>query len=218
LAFNANINQNPWWTLTAPVDLTASLAIPPLQLTSPTLHVYQHTFPIANAGGPIGGGGVAFDGSPGTGAPPVTLGPYTMTPFGSDPRATATQVSDVAGPTGTVSFAPTLDHEIATGPAWTTWSNGYTGDVYVTTGSTITISLPAGTKAFYFYAEPQQFQPFSVEAVTSDGTDSQPITVQGQGGAQYFGFYATGATDLSSITVTCADLSGFAVGEFGIGS
>jgi hypothetical protein len=59
LAFNADISKNPWWTLTAPVDLTASIAIPPLKLTSPTLHVYQHTFPITDAGGPFGtnGGG-----------------------------------------------------------------------------------------------------------------------------------------------------------------
>ena len=183
--------------------------------TLATADLYHHDFYNHCSAAPTR---VVFDGSPGIGTPPVTLGPYTMAPFVSDPQATATQVSDVAGPTGTVSFAPTLDHELATTPSWSTWSNGYTSDVYGTTGSTITISLPAGTKAFYFYAEPQQFQPFSVEAVTSDGTDSQPITVQGQGGAQYFGFYATGATDLSSLTVTCADPNGFAVGEFGIAS
>jgi hypothetical protein len=54
LAFNADIHNNPWWTLAAPVDLTASIAIPTLKLTSPTLHIYKHTFPVANAGGPLG--------------------------------------------------------------------------------------------------------------------------------------------------------------------
>jgi hypothetical protein len=57
LAFNADISKNPWWTLTAPVNLTASIAIPPLKLSSPTLHVYQHSFSLANAAGPFGGVG-----------------------------------------------------------------------------------------------------------------------------------------------------------------
>jgi hypothetical protein len=40
--------------------------------------------------------------------------------------------------------------------------------------------------------------------------------VQGEAGAQYFGFYGNGSATLSSITVTTADPTGFAVGEFGI--
>jgi Putative Ig domain len=56
LAFDADVNGNPWWTLGAPVDLTAKLAVPALNLSSPTLHVYQHTFPLANAAGSFGGG------------------------------------------------------------------------------------------------------------------------------------------------------------------
>jgi hypothetical protein len=41
--------------------------------------------------------------------------------------------------------------------------------------------------------------------------------VQGDSGAQYFGFYATGTLNLALITVsTTADAGGFAVGEFGI--
>ncbi len=40
--------------------------------------------------------------------------------------------------------------------------------------------------------------------------------MQGDAGAQYFGFYGTGAATLASITVTTADPTGFAVGEFGI--
>ncbi len=72
LALGANIHQNPWWTLTAPVDLTASIAIPPLKLTSPTLHVYQRTFNLADAGGPFGGGaGGGAGGSGSSGSGPV---------------------------------------------------------------------------------------------------------------------------------------------------
>jgi len=40
--------------------------------------------------------------------------------------------------------------------------------------------------------------------------------VQGDSGAQYFGFYGTGDATIASITITCNDTSGFAVGEFGI--
>lgn len=52
--FNADIAQNPWWSLDVPVDLTASISIAPLNLTSPELHVYQRSFPIADAGGGFG--------------------------------------------------------------------------------------------------------------------------------------------------------------------
>jgi len=55
LDLEADTSANPWWTLTAPVDLTASLTVPDLDLSSPTLHVYQHTFTLATAGGPLGG-------------------------------------------------------------------------------------------------------------------------------------------------------------------
>ena len=159
-------------------------------------------------------GSIAFDGSPGTAAPPATLGPYTMTPFGNDGRADGT-VSDVPDPAGTIGFSPSLSHT-KVGVGWATWSHGYTGDVYFTGGTQITITLPAGTKAFYFYAEPDQFAVFSVEATAQDGTTSGPVPVQGDSGAQYFGFYGTGAATLASITVTSADPTGFAVGEFGI--
>jgi Putative Ig domain len=74
LALNANIAGNPWWSLTAPVDLTAGLAIPALDLKSPTLHVYRHTFPIANAGGPFGrGGGSGGAGGGGSAGASVTV-------------------------------------------------------------------------------------------------------------------------------------------------
>jgi hypothetical protein len=160
-------------------------------------------------------GSITFDGSPGTAAPPATLGPYTMTPFGDDARPEFGTVSDVPDPAGTIGFSPALSHRQVPG-SWATWSHGYTSDVYATGGTQITISLPAGTKAFYFYAEPQQFAVFSVQATAQDGTTSGPIPVQGQAGAQYFGFYGTGSATLASITVTTADPTGFAVGEFGI--
>jgi hypothetical protein len=165
---------------------------------------------------------IVFDGSPGTAAPPSTLGPYTMTAFGPDPRplCAGPVVTDVPDPAGTITFSQALQHDQATGPCWATWSHGYTGDVYDTIGSVdptaVTITLPAGTRAFYLYAEPNVFDVFDITATAQDGTTST-IPVQGNAGAQYFGFYATGTLNLASITVsTTADAGGFAVGEFGI--
>ena len=143
---------------------------------------------------------IVFDGSPGAGAPPATLGPYTMTPFGLDPQTIGVNVPGVSDPAGTIGFTPDLNHD-RIGQGWATWSHGYTGDVYDTfdNGSEdptqATITLPAGTKAFYFYAEPQQFALLQIQATAQDGTTSGPIDVQGFAGAQYFGFYGTGDCD-----------------------
>ena len=54
LEFAADPAADPWWALTIPVDLTASIAIRTLGLESPQLHVYQRDFTIADAGGPFG--------------------------------------------------------------------------------------------------------------------------------------------------------------------
>jgi hypothetical protein len=160
-------------------------------------------------------GSIIFDGSPGTGGPPSTLGPYTMTPFGADPQPLFTDVGGVAGPTGSsVVFGAPMQH-VQIGNGWATWSNGYTGDVYWTGGAaSASVSLPSGTSAFYLYAEPNPFSDFQITAYAQDGTSSPAITVNGNAGAQYFGFYATGGQTIASITITSA--IDFAIGEFGI--
>lgn len=161
-------------------------------------------------------GSVVFSDAPGTSAPPPKLGPYAMTAFASDTQPGGSDVNGVAAPDGTLGFSPALDHELV-GGGWNTWSNGYTGDVYATGSDAITLTLPAATNAFYFYAEPEQYQVFTITATNSDGTTSGDVPVQGQGGAEYFGFYSTDSSSpLTSITVTTADPDGFAVGEFGI--
>jgi hypothetical protein len=160
--------------------------------------------------------GIAFDGSPGTAAPPATLGPYTMTPFGPDPQPTGTTVTGVSDPAGTITFSQPLTHSTV-GNGWATWSHGYTGDVYHNgDGSAITITMPAGTKAFYLYAEPNTFNVFDVQATAQDGTTSGPVQVQGNSGAKYFGFYGTGDAEIATITVTTTDTTGLGIGEFGI--
>jgi hypothetical protein len=159
-------------------------------------------------------GAITFDDSPGTSAPASTLGPYSMTPFSADAQAFGT-VSSVSAPGGaSVAFAPDVDH-VQVGNGWATWSNGYAGDVYWTNGATsVTMTMPAGTKAFYFYAEPDPFATFDITATTQDGSSSGVIPVDGFAGASYFGFYASGSSSLETITVTSS--VDFAIGEFGI--
>lgn len=151
----------------------------------------------------------------GTAAPPPTLGPYTMTPFPADARPEYAIVTSVASPLGgSVGFSPSLDHRII-GSGWTTWSQGYTGDVYYTGSGTfsVTLTMPAQTGAFYLYAEPNLYQLYNITATADDGT-SVMQAVQGNSGASYYGFYGTGGSTIDSITVTST--TDFAVGEFGI--
>jgi hypothetical protein len=49
LQFSADTDEDPWWTLTAPVDLTASLKAPILKLNSGELSLYHHEFLLAQA-------------------------------------------------------------------------------------------------------------------------------------------------------------------------
>lgn len=158
---------------------------------------------------------ITFDGSPGTAAPPSTLGGYSMTSFGDDTRSIPATVSSAPGPNGDVSFSPSLTH-YEVGSGWATWSHGYTGDVYMG-GTSVTMTMPSNTLAFYFYSEPNVFATFSITATADDGTTSGPISVQGHGGAKYFGFYATGGDKIASISVSIPSTAlGFAVGDFGI--
>jgi hypothetical protein len=137
-----------------------------------------------------------------------------MTPFADDIRATNFDVTTVASPLGgDVGFSVAVSHrEIGSG--WVSWSHGYTGDVYYSNGATsVTLTLPAQTGAFYFYAEPNPFAVHTITATSAGESISQDV--DGSGGASYYGFYTTDALDpILSITVSSA--VDFAVGEFGI--
>src|SRR5436190_12608886 len=162
-------------------------------------------------------GAVVFDGSPGTAAPPGTLGPYAMTQAAADPRPVDETVPGTALPDGTMDFSPSAIHMTTPDGGWATWSNNYAGDVYYDSGTTLTMTLPSGTGAFYFYAEPNAFATFTVQAVAQDGTTSGPVSVNGASGATYLGFYGMGGAQVHTITVTTdAAAQGFAVGEFGV--
>jgi hypothetical protein len=138
-----------------------------------------------------------------------------MTTFAPDSQPVGSDVDGVAAPDGTLGFSPALEHDLV-GDGWSTWSHGYTGDVYSTPSASITLTLPSATSAFYFYAEPEQYQVFTITATNSNGTTSGAVPVQGQAGAEYFGFYSTNSAPLTRITISTADPNGFAVGEFGI--
>jgi hypothetical protein len=160
--------------------------------------------------------GVTFDGSPGSSAPPSTLGGYSMTAFGDDSRSQYSTVSDAPGPNGDVGFSSSMTLYTA-GSGWNNWSHGYSGDVYHQTGTSVTMTLPENTVAFYFYSEVNLYTTATINATTDDGTSSGNISVTTPYGAKYFGFYGTGGSKISTITVTVPDgVYGFAVGEFGI--
>jgi hypothetical protein len=90
------------------------------------------------------------------------------------------------------------------------------------TGHHLTLTLPAGTVAFYFYAEPDSENPGWMIAEAEDGTEAE-LEVMAEGGAQYFGFYATNGVRISTLSIGTAPSNNhpadwFAVGEFGIAS
>lgn len=149
----------------------------------------------------------------GTAAPPGTLGSYTMTPFGPDGRPHFNDEVDVPSPLGgVVGFSSPANHR-AIGDGWATWSHGYTGDVYYTNGAlSISLIMPANTGAFYLYAEPNPFGPFTMTVTDSTGA-TITTTVEGDSGANGFGFY----TNMGSlVSISVSSTVDFAIGEFGI--
>ncbi|HXJ79773.1 MAG TPA: hypothetical protein VMS64_13965, partial [Candidatus Methylomirabilis sp.] len=127
----------------------------------------------------------------GTDPPPATIGSVPVTPFDLAPQA--------AIPDGTIVFAipgdpfggpvaVSLDALRLTVPdSWLTWSHGYVGPVFAFPDN-VTLLLPFPTRAFYVYVEPNFQDVFTVSATANDGTTSGPIDVNGDTGANGFGF------------------------------
>jgi hypothetical protein len=152
-----------------------------------------------------------------------------MTPF-TDTRACGSDVTGVPAPFGDeVTFDTTLSHRRVGADVpclWATWSHEYRGDVYVDypaegrDSTSITMTMPVGTRAFYFYAEPERFAVFNFIVTTSDGVtvfaSTADVPIQGQAGARGFGIFAAGTTIVSVVVSTESGANGFAVGEFGI--
>lgn len=238
--FEADIHASPWWKLQGCLQAGIGFVFDLLHINWSDPHLLNVCKTLLTASTPAptpppppttsgGGGGatppastITFDGSPGTGSPPETLGGFTMQPV-VDLEATelGEAVSEIEGPTGPITFAtPVTYYRVAEG--WETWSNGYTGAVFVGQANSngiaeATIELPPGTGAFYLYAEPDAFEDFNVMATAQDGTTSGPTTVFGEAGARYYGFYAACGSRIASITVTDGELDPeLGVGEFGI--
>ncbi|GAB3545948.1 T9SS type A sorting domain-containing protein [Spirosoma fluminis] len=171
---------------------------------------------------------IVFDGSPGGGSPPPTLGGYTMTSVTDSRAADRSEVSFVNSPLrGSIGFSPNflIVQPLPLNDAnwYFYWGNGYTGKVYANYGLTFTLTLPAGTKAFYFYAQPESIGTYKIQATTQNGTSSGEIQATGSSNsdiasAKYFGFYVNqpGVT-IETITITTENSNtGIGIGQFGI--
>ncbi|MDP5241382.1 hypothetical protein Q9Q94_17745 [Uliginosibacterium sp. 31-16] len=155
----------------------------------------------------------------GTTAPPTSMGGYTMQAFDQTAQnavANFANVTTIPGSPigGNLTLAASATKRTVPGGGWATWSHSYTGVVYYTASTTNTLTLPAGTAAFYLYAEPNSGT-VAITATTDSGASSGPISVVGTSGANGFGFAAPCGSTISTITVTQAS-SDFAIGEFGI--
>lgn len=166
-----------------------------------------------------------------TNAPESTLGGFTMSPLArTNPRfalVTSTSSSPSVGFNQgvyeTAAFDPSASPAQASPPYFGSWSHGYTGNVWHTSDSSntrsLTLTLPASTKAFYFYVQPVAF---GIVSITLDypGITSRSLSASGSTGAVYVGLHSDAGEDLTSIKITSEDTpagaSGFAVGEFGI--
>jgi PEP-CTERM motif-containing protein len=135
-------------------------------------------------------------------------------PNGSEPEFSI--ISTLSSSLGDLTFSPEVDKRFV-GSNWATWSNGYTGEVYFSQGSSsLTITLPSAISAFDFYAEPNLFDTFEIVATAQNGVSTTlSQLVNGDSGAKYFGFYATDGDLISSITITdpSGNADGFAVGQ-----
>jgi hypothetical protein len=155
----------------------------------------------------------------GPAAPPGMLGPYAMTPFPLDSQPQGSWTSAVVSPLGgTVDFSsPVMVCQAET--SWFDWGQGYTGSVYYTGGfyaggnlAYVTLTLPAGTAAFYVYAQPLHYATWQITAMAQDGT----AVTQDVYDAAGFWFYGTAGSVLQWITLSTAHMDGFGLGEFGI--
>lgn len=169
-------------------------------------------------------GEIVFDGVAGASAPPAVLGGYTMAPFGPDGAAQYSLVDAVPSPEGSsLGFGGNLK-VLGAGESTGGWTPAYGGHVYsqMAPYGPMTLTLPPGTKAFYFYAKPDPctgWWDYAISATTPDGTTSGLVQCGTNGqAARFFGFYTNGNGTIESITIQ-TDYSAVSsvIGQFGIG-
>ncbi|HWS77626.1 MAG TPA: hypothetical protein VN205_04535 [Thermomonas sp.] len=161
----------------------------------------------------------------GTSAPPATIGGHSLQQFDQAPQSALAEYSTVGvvpgNPVaGDLTLSPSGSKYTASG-SWGSapWPGSYTGAIYLIASTTGTLSLPANTKAFYFYTQGNQIGTNTITATTDSGTTSGPIAVYsnfGAEGATGFAFYTTAGESITSITINTSSSSGFAIGEFAI--
>lgn len=165
-------------------------------------------------------------------APPPTVGSYAMTPFNQASQAAipdfTAEISAIPGSpvAGVLGINPTADKRTA-GVSWwignpAAWGHGYTGPMFYVQAEPVVLTLPANTKAFYFYVQPNPRGTFNVSATTDSGATSGavPVTSGPSGSANGFAFYSTAGETITSISIISSNNSsafpGMAIGEFGI--
>jgi hypothetical protein len=151
--------------------------------------------------------------------PPTTVGPYAMTRFDKTPQnalADDTTVPHIPSPFGGfLAFSPSAT-KFSVPATWNTWSDGYTGAVFYNL-TPVTLTLPPGSLAFYFFYEGASASPADVTVTTSEGATLGPISVDPNGDAIGFAFYSDNpAVTLTTITIVSADPEGSATAEFGV--
>lgn len=162
---------------------------------------------------PTAGGIVSV--TSGTAAPPDALGPYALTSLAQDFRPDGSSVLGIPAPVS-VSFDRPMKL-LSLGTGWSTWSHGFTGEVYATGTSELVLTPAPNTFAIGLAIEPDLVGTLQF----SVGVDGTAITVDidGDGGAQWVGFWSDDSTQpigLLWIRDVAGTAAGFAVGEVGV--
>jgi len=150
----------------------------------------------------------------GTSSPPGDVGGQPLLAFPADATAEFTSVSTVPSPSGLdLTFNQPVQH-LVVGSSWLGWGQGYSGDIYATdpTSFSLTITLPADTTRFVFYAMPSDLviQSFTV----SETSSVTPLVQSIDGNADAAGFLFVAAPGTMLNQVFISSTGSFAVGEF----
>ena len=150
----------------------------------------------------------------GTSSPPGDVGGQSLLAFPADSTPEFTSVTTLPAPSGfNLTFDQPVEH-LVVGSSWFGWGQGYSGDVYATdpTSFSLTITLPADTTRFAFYAMPSDLviHPFTV----SETSSIAPLVQSIDGNADAAGFLFVAAPGATLDQVFISSTGSFAVGEF----
>ena len=160
-------------------------------------------------------------------APPVHLGGYSLVAALAQSASVGSAVDTVEFPGGRQAVFDGKLELMRVGQGWERWSHGYAGDVLywdelLLGRPTVTLFLPAGTRLFSLFLEPNFFGPAAFGVTASNGAESIFLdgwSVEGEGGARGMAFgVRSGAPDLLSVTFTGLNTlpDGFGFGELAL--